>query len=127
MHETCTASQVPLNEGDASRAGAPITQLPRSSPVLPERPPPSGRSFVLRGCSLFATRARGTRLAGISRAPPTGTRGPDRGLHECDRELKRQPDRPDDDRQDEEEREFGLHVVCKTPRRAIPDAAHGRR
>jgi hypothetical protein len=40
---------VPPHEGETSRPGTPITQLPRSSPVLPLRAAvPSGRSFVVR-------------------------------------------------------------------------------
>jgi hypothetical protein len=47
---------VPPHEGETSRPGTPITQLPRSSPVLPLRAAvPSGRSLVVRERTLLPT------------------------------------------------------------------------
>ena len=90
-----------------------LPNYPDPPQFFPERPPPSGRSFVLRDVRSPLRRERRKDRRDIRDVlePPNGTRGPDRGLHECDRELKRQPDRPDDDRHDDEKGEFGLHVV----------------
>ena len=59
---------VPLKKKEASRPGTPITQLPRSSPVLPLRAAvPSGRLFLFcaKDCAgdLAESRGGGTREA----------------------------------------------------------------